>query len=349
VTTTAAPSAGQGPAGTGAGRTSTAAGPTTAAPTTAAPAAAVGERPPFDLSRVAQRDWALWVDWCAATGRDPHHGGIADLAVFLLELPATTGVQERRVRNIARTLGQAGHALPRPTTIVPVRVGPGWATHVDALAALRVEWYPEGVAARRDALILVLTAAGFTRRRITTLRPPQITTPGNTVSDSAGVTVDGVDLPSTADPLLCPRCALTRWAQVLGAFADRSRADVEDLLTAAREHKRPRHDCADPLEGRWRRARWVIPAIDRHGAIQPMTPLTARAVTGILARRYNTAVVPATGGGDQPDHPTPQPTAIPTGHRPGRAEQEELNRLWKQAEQAADELNARILQLLADL
>lgn len=202
------------------------------------------------------------------------------------------------------------------------------------MAALRQEWYPEGVAARRDALILVLTAAGFTRRRITTLRPSQITTLGNTVSDSAGVTVDGVDLPRTADPLLCPRCALTRWAQVLDAFADRSRADVEDLLTAARDHNRPRHDCTDRPQphdqsgDRWWHAAWVIPAIDRHGAIQPTSPLTARALTGILGRRYTAAAVRAATSAAQPDHPTPQLPPSSMRHRPGREEHAELARLW---------------------
>jgi len=318
--------------------------------------AAVGKRPAVPLSRVARGDWALWVDWCAATSRDPYQGGIADLGVFLLEIPTTPGVQDRRVRNIARTLGRPGHALPRPTINgLPVRTGPGWATHPDALAALRGEWYPEGVAARRDALILVLTAAGFTRRRITTLRPSQITTPGNTVSGSAGVTVDGVDLPRTADPLLCPRCALTRWAQVLGAFADRSRADVEDLLTAARDHDRPRHYCADLPQphdrsgDRWRHAAWVMPAIDRHGAIDPASPLTARALTGILARRYNAAAVRAATSAAQANQPPPQLPGSSMRHRPGREEQAELERLWEQADKAADELNARILHLLGDL
>lgn len=76
--------------------------------------AAVGKRPAAALSRVAQRDWALWVDWCAATSRDPHRAEIADLGVFLLELPATAGVQDRRIRNIARTLGRPGQARPCP-------------------------------------------------------------------------------------------------------------------------------------------------------------------------------------------------------------------------------------------
>jgi len=317
----------------------------------------VGKGTPVVLSRAAQRDWALWVDWCTATGRNPSHAEIADLAGFLLEVPATSGVADPRVRHIARTLGRPGHGLPRPTTTAPVRVGPEWASHPEALAALRGEWYPEGVAARRDALILVLSAAGFTRRRIATVRPTQISTPSHATpvgsTDGtvfAGMSVDGIDLARHGDPVLCPRCALVRWLQVLDAFADRSRLDVEDLLTRARDHPYPRHDCAGPLGGRWRRARWVIPAIDRHGAIEPTTPLTVRSITGVLAGRYHTTAVTAALAAGQPDRLASPPGAqTPTGHRPGRDEHEELTRLWEQAEEAADQLNARILRLLEGL
>jgi len=314
---------------------------TSATPIGTAPAAAPGQRPPVDLGRVVQGDWALWADWCTATDRDPHHGAIPDLAGFLLELPATTGVRDRRVRSIVRTLTGAGHALPRPTTAAPVRTGPAWASPGDALAALRVEWYPEGVAARRDALILTLTAAGFTRTRITTLRPAQI----HLFPD---VAVDRVELPRHTDPVQCPSCAVVRWLQVLDAHRHLSRYDVEDLLTAARTRTRAHHDCQVLLEDGWRHTRRVAPTIDRWGAIQPGAPVTPRGITSILARRYNPTTVHAVlGSVDQPvqDH---EPVA-PMGRRPDREEHGELARLWDQAATQTDALNARIVQLLADL
>jgi hypothetical protein len=305
-----------------------------------APAATPGQRPPVDVGRVVQGDWALWADWCTATDRDPHHATIPDLAGFLLELTATSGVQDRRVRSIVRTLTGTGHALPRPTTVVPVRTGPAWASHGDALAALRQEWHPEGVAARRDALILTLHAAGFTRTRITTLRPAQI----HLFPD---VAVDRVELPRHTDPVQCPRCAVVRWLQVLDAHRHLSRYDVQDLLTAARAHTQPTHDCRSLLEDGWRHTRWVISTIDRWGAIQPGTPVTPRGITGILARRYNPTTVHAVlGSVDQPvwDH---EPVA-PMGRRPAREEHEDVVRLWEQVEAEADQLNRRIQALLGE-
>ena len=52
----------------------------------------VGERT-TQTSLVAKRDWSLWLDWCTATGRDPHDLDGPALAVFLRELPATTLVE----------------------------------------------------------------------------------------------------------------------------------------------------------------------------------------------------------------------------------------------------------------
>jgi hypothetical protein len=162
------------------------------------------------------------------------------------------------------------------------------------------------------------------------------------------VAVDRVELPRRADPVQCPRCAVVRWLQVLDAHRHLSRYDVEDLLTAARTRTRPHHDCRSLLGDGWQHTRWVIPAIDRWGAIQPGAPITPRGITSILARRHNPATVRAVlGSVDQPvqDH---EPVA-PTGRRPAREEHEDLTRLWDQAATQTDALNARIVQLLADL
>jgi hypothetical protein len=192
-------------------------------------AAAVGESV-AQLSPVAQRDWRLWVDWCMATDRDPGEIKGEALAAFLGDLPATTAVL--RTGGCGTSTAPLGHSpadLPRPTTTVPARLGPPWLSYPEALTALRHEWFPEGVAARRDALILVLGAYGFTRRRIRRLHP----TPSRSSRISS---VDGLALPRHPDPALCGRCALTRWLAVLDAYRHRSGRDIEDLLTDARAH-----------------------------------------------------------------------------------------------------------------
>ena len=111
-------------------------------------------------------DWSLFVDWCTATGRDPTAAGWPDLADFLADLPASEVVQERRLRSVRPMLGLGHGGLPRPVIRLRSRVGPPWASYPEALGTLRHEWWPEGVAARRDALIIVLIARGFTRAHL---------------------------------------------------------------------------------------------------------------------------------------------------------------------------------------
>ena len=288
------------------------------------------------LHPVAHRDWQLWVDWCTATDRDPRETRGEALAVFVGDLPATTAVQDRRLRNIHRAAGHTPAGFPRPTTTVPRRLGPPWLSYPDALWALRHEWFPEGIAARRDALILVLAAYGFTRRRIRRLQP-------HVVEAFPDLVLDGLSLPSHPNPALCGQCALTRWLAVLDAYRHRSGRDIEDLLTDARAYLRPRHDCHDLLGDGWRTSPWLIPAIDKHGAIAPSQPITGRALTAILTRRFTPG----------PTEPVPAlPVEIPLreiGHRPTPEEQDHIARLYDRVEDGADALNARIQELLAGL
>jgi len=295
----------------------------------------VGERPDR-LGPVAYRDWQLWVDWCTAADRDPGEVTGADLAAFLADLPATAAIQNRRLRNIRRSVGLPPTGLPTPTTRVPARVGPPWLSYPDALAALRHEWFPEGVAARRDALILVLTAHGFTRRRIRCLQP-------HVVAAFPDFVVDGLPLPGHPNPAICARCAMTRWLAVLDAYRHRSGRDIEDLLTDAGTYPRPRHDCLDPLDNGWRTYSWLIPAIDQHGAITSGRPLTVRALTAILARRFTPSLT------DLSPPTMTAPLAREPGRRPTHDEQDDLARLYDRINAEADALNVRIEAVLQGL
>lgn len=302
----------------------------------AQPATSPGERrTPSDCQGAP--DWALYADWCAATGRDPATTGWADLAVFLTDLPASELVQQRRLRAIRPRLGLGHGGLPRPIARVRPRVGPAWASYPEALTALRHEWWPDGVAARRDALLIVLIAHGMTRTRLARLRPRQ-------VSAFPQVVVDDLVLPGHRDPALCARCALTRWLQILHAYRDRSGRDIEELLTTARVHARPQHDCLEDVGEGWRTVPRLLPAIDQHGALQLGPPITPRAVTGILARRFP---------------PRPQPTTVNTvasqedsglqlrvRGRPTQEQQDEIGRLYDHIADNADALTERILRLL---
>lgn len=305
------------------------------------PATSPGERrTPSERRGAAAQDWTLYADWCTATGRDPATTGWTDLAVFLTDLPASELVQQRRLRAIRPRLGLGHGGLPRPSARVRPRVGPAWASYPEALTALRHEWWPEGVAARRDALLIILIAHGITRTHLARLRP-------SAVSLFPQVVVDDLVLPGHRDPALCARCALVRWLQILHACRDRSGRDIEELLTTARVHARPRHDCLEDVAEGWHTAPRLVPAIDQHGALHLGPPLTPRAVTGILARRFT---------------PQPQPTVVKAavsqedsglrqrfGARPTREQQDEISRLYDHIADNADALNERIRRLLEEV
>lgn len=289
------------------------------------------------LAGAAAADWALYADWCTATARTPGETGWADLAAFLADLPATVLVQQRRIRHLRPLLGLGVGGLPRPTVRLRSRVGPPWASYPDTLAAVRHEWWPDGVAARRDALIIVLIARGVTRTRISRLRPSDVTVFPEFV-------IDDLVLDRHRDPVLCPRCALVRWLQILDAYRDRSGRDIEELLTTARVHTRIRHDCLDDVGEGWRGVPQLLPAIDQHGALHLGPPLTPRALTGIFARRFT---------------PQPQPTAVTivasqedsgiqrrVNKRPTREEQDEIGRLYDHIADNADALTEHILRIL---
>lgn len=302
----------------------------------AQPATSPGERrTPSDCQGAPY--WALYADWCAATGRDPATTGWADLAVFLTDLPASVLVQQHRLRAIRPRLGLGHGGLPRPIARVRPRVGPAWASYPEALTALRHEWWPDGVAARRDALLIVLIAHGMTRTRLARLRPRQ-------VSVFPQVIVDDLVLPQHRDPALCARCALTRWLQILHAYRDRSGRDIEELLTTSRAHARPRHDCLEDVGEGWRSVPRLLPAIDQHGALHLGPPLTPRALTGILARRFTPQPQPTVvkAAASQEDSGPRQRVSV----RPTREQQDEIGLLYDGIAAEADALSRRIEQIL---
>ena len=222
------------------------------------------------LTEPVAADWALFVDWCTATGRDPARSGWADLATFLTDLPANVAVQQRRLRSLLPQLGLGRGGLPRPMAHQHSRAGAQWTSYARALSDLRQEWWPEGVSARRDALIIVLIVRGLTRTRISHLRPADVTVfPEHAVDD---IRMDG-----HRDPALCTRCALVRWLQVLDAYQDRSGRDIELLLTEARSFGCTRHDCHDAVGEGWQSVPWLIPPIDQHGGLHLGAPISTRA------------------------------------------------------------------------
>ena len=174
----------------------------------------------------------------------------------------------------------------------------------------RVSEWPAGVAARRDAALLLMGFAGASRRsELVAL----------TVADVQLHKTDGLHvrlrrsktdqeahgqvkaLPYGRDPVTCPPCAYVRWREVLQAWdiADptRRRQAVMTVLrrqaaaTTGRgeDDQEPQHCCrttrlADPVDPR----RVLFPSVHTTGAIS-VKPMTGHAVNEMIKRRAGQA------------------------------------------------------------
>ncbi|NKR65361.1 hypothetical protein GS491_26190 [Rhodococcus hoagii] len=175
-------------------------------------------------------DWDLFTDWCTATDQPPLPATPDTLAGFLHEHPAAAATQRRRVSAINTVHRDHGHPPPGRSETVRRRLDTIRTARLDQLAAqlrMRAEvlptaGWPAGLFGRRDALLLLLAAAGMTFTQITRLRRGDLATDGGAL---IATTSDGGQFQLTSP--LGARLDSTpvgdiyrRWAEVL-AFLDR--------------------------------------------------------------------------------------------------------------------------------
>ncbi|WJJ14314.1 hypothetical protein P9990_26215 (plasmid) [Prescottella equi] len=174
-------------------------------------------------------DWDLFTDWCIATDRLPLPATPSTLAGFLHEHPATTATQRRRVSAVNAVHRDHGYPSPGRSEIVRRHLDTIRAARLDQLAAqlqvraeaLPTAGWPASLFGRRDALLLLLAAAGMTFTQISRLSRGDLTTDGGvliaTTSDGEQFQLSpcaaGVDRTPAGD-------IYRRWAEVL-AFLDR--------------------------------------------------------------------------------------------------------------------------------
>lgn len=211
----------------------------------------------------------LFADWRAATGRPSDTpASEADLEAFFAELPAAASTLARRRCH----LEAAGVAPPRPPAPACRDV-----SGLDAaLRAIRVGGWPDGLVGRRDAALLALSLAGGLHR-----------------SQLQALVVGGPlpDLPVADDhPSACPACALSRWVRTLLVAGDAGWAEVRYQLVelpADPASDADGHDCARalPVPRCPLRAIPLLSGIDRYGWVDETRPLSARAISAIVAAR----------------------------------------------------------------
>jgi len=229
------------------------------------------------------RDWELFIDWCVSMDLPFLPASADTVAEFLTAFPAPVRTQGRRLRSIRRHHASAGVPLDLPVVARarPWREGDGWAPLPQALAQLPVYRHQKGLSmalrGRRDGWLLVLIGmVGLSRNDARLL-------PADAVSLFPRLTIAGHPVPREEPPAECPACAVTRWLRIAGSASFGWRQDMVEAISPVGdplEH----HDCAIGLDGTWRQASTLLPAIDRYGWVSA-DPMSTRAVSATVALR----------------------------------------------------------------
>lgn len=231
-----------------------------------------------------RHDWALFADWCAAADHRPIPATPETLALFLHEHPAAPATQRRRLSAINAV--HTGHGYPAPGRTETVR------RHLDAARAQRLDrlgrlliqravelpstGWPSGLFGRRDALLLVLAAAGMSFTDIVRLRRRDVRVEGNAlvVTTSAG---ERIRLPPDLETGDNPAAAIYhRWAEIQ-AFLD-----LYPGTHLLRQHLTDSVEIVtDPLATQQTRQPLLCP-IDRWGHLPHAQPMTPQSVSALV-------------------------------------------------------------------
>jgi hypothetical protein len=184
-------------------------------------AASTGIRAPAGY----RTDWALFTDWCAATGAPALPAAVGTVEAFLAGCPATAATAARRVAAIGwhhrhsptgypvagipdRRALRASLGRPPPT---PTRPPPDRHALAAAVRALPTTGWTGGFFGRRDAAMLTLAASPLPWTALAELRTTDVTVAGGVLHLPGGHR-----LPAGPDPASCPPCVWLRWARALG-------------------------------------------------------------------------------------------------------------------------------------
>lgn len=236
-------------------------------------------------------DYALYLDWCSASGVDVTTTTVRHLAEFAAFVVGADSTGRRRLRNVLHHLAEDGVAVHVPATpSFPLWMeGEGLASLDDTLVAIPVGGWPGGIRGSRDAVIVVAAALGGLTR-LSLCHTPLYSL---TVADGVAQ-IGSVRLQSRDDPRVCPPCVVANWLNTYGLASDfPGKAREQVMLRPARRafHQHALTDAA-------RLPRWAstLPTIGRRGALGVNTPIGPRTITRVIAtRRRGIEEVPLPG------------------------------------------------------
>jgi hypothetical protein len=268
--------------------------------------------------RTYAADWALFIDWCAATDTTAIPADPQAVVDFLIGCPAAAGTQRCRVAAIDHHHTAHGHNRPGESVAVRAVLGrptgePFHPTDGDrdaveaALYGLPSHGWTAGVFGRRDRCLLVLSQlAGVPYRHLATLTAGDIHVAEGvaTIRSAAGEWTIGAD----GDVVLCGSCAVVRWLKILDLAATKpsTKTIARALKKAAVVVHRSQHVClSGPVLGETTKAVPLLPPIDQWGAIPlPLQRLSPHS----LSRRARDLLAGDLGAHrDLPVDPDPEP------------------------------------------
>ncbi len=160
---------------------------------------------------------------------------------------------------------------PRPEATDQAAVG-------EVLAAIPKYRYPVGLRGRRDAFLIVLLGVlHLTREQARAITPDD-------VAVTSIIRIHGHVVPSADEPASCAACAVTRWLRTVGPVWTGFRGDVIRMLDPTKGTL-DRHDCEQPVPGKWRRAEQLLLPLDVHGWARTGVAMSGRSMTSIIPNR----------------------------------------------------------------
>ena len=272
--------------------------------------------------RAYRSDWVAWSAWCAAEGRTSLPADPLDVAVYLATAADTLrpdgapafspSTLDRKSAAIAAV--HAANGLPSPTRsdVVrltlrgirrarrsqPKRKRPVLLQTLEALLAERPEpGWPNGVARRRDALLLLVGFAGALRRSelagltledvtvdvdARTGEPLLLVGLGITKTDQTGQHQQRVVLPRGSRRPTCPVCAFADWVDLLEVHREGGHAALLELLSTESAVEPSVHRCHTYRQPAAARGP-LFPSVSRHGRLGAV-PMSGRAVADLVQR-----------------------------------------------------------------
>jgi hypothetical protein len=242
-------------------------------------------------------DWALFTDWCTATGHTPLPADTATIAAFTAACPAAPATQRRRLTALQHHHRINGSQLPADHPAAPVEpmrapIDPGQVAL--AMRLLPSTGWIGGLFGRRDrALLIVAAHTQIPYRQIAALTVRQLH-----IADGVASLTDrhGAQHPVESDesPVLCGPCALVRWRRLLDITVAKKTRMSEFLTHRAKDvTENSHHPCRtpQPIDPKTLQVS-LFPPINQWGhlAVQ-IRPLSPRSVSR-LALQAQTGLTP---------------------------------------------------------